>query len=91
MKYEFTKPYKFEDKTYEEIELDFDSLKGSDIANAKKQFAANGNYTPVLATDPEFCALLVAKMINQPIEFMTEMPARDYCAITQKTQGFLLV
>ena len=37
MKYKFSKPYKFEDKEYSEIELDLDGLKGSDIESAMLQ------------------------------------------------------
>lgn len=37
MEYEFSKPYKFEDKEYSKIELNLDVLRGSDIESAMIQ------------------------------------------------------
>ena len=88
--YVFKKPYEFEGKEYKSIEFDLDSLKGSDIALAKKQFSSAGNYAAVPAADSEFCSLILAKVTKQPLEFFTEMPAKDYCAITQMVSNFLL-
>lgn len=90
MKHVFTKAYEFDGKTYNEIEFDLESLKGSDISAVKKEFAAMGNYSPVPTTDSDFCAMLLARMTKQPLEFFTELPARDYCNLTQKVSNFLL-
>lgn len=89
-KYTFNKPYEFEGKTYNFVEFDLTTLKGSDISQAKKLFVAGGNYSPLPATDPDFCALILARITKQPVEFFTEMPARDYCALTQRVSNFLL-
>lgn len=88
-KYTFDKPYEFEGKTYNEIEFDLESLKGSDIAAVKKRFSASGNYAPIPALDSEFCALILAHLVKQPIEFFSSMPARDYCNLTQQVTNFL--
>jgi hypothetical protein len=90
MEYVFSKPYEFEGKEYKTIEFDLDSLKGSDIAAAKKQFSNAGNYSAVPAADSEFCALILSRVTKQPLEFFTEMPAKDYCSITQTVSNFLL-
>ena len=39
-KVEFIKPFEFEGVDYESVELDLDSLKGSDLSAAKKAMAA---------------------------------------------------
>lgn len=90
MKHVFAKPYEFEGKTYEEITFDLDALKGADISAAKKEFTATGNYSPLPSTDSDFCALLLARMTKQPVEFFTELPAREYCGLTQKVSNFLI-
>ena len=90
MKHVFSKPYEFEGKTFKEIEFDLDSLKGSDISAAKKEFAATGNFSPVPSTDSDFCAILLARMTKQPVEFFTGLPARDYCSLTQQVSNFLI-
>ena len=90
MKYTFKKPYEFEEVTYTEIEYDLESLTGADISAAKRQYATAGNFSPMPTTDLDFCAFILAKATKQPIEFFNEMPARDYCAITQTVVNFLM-
>lgn len=90
MKFVFEKPYEFEGKEYKEIELDLDSLKGSDIAAVKQQFTTAGNFAAIPSADSEFCALLGARVANLPIEFFQQMPAKTYCKITQEISNFLL-
>lgn len=89
-KFTFSKPYEFEGETYEDIEFDLDSLKGSDISAVKRTFSNAGGYSPVPATDSDFCALILARVTKKPVEFFTEMPAKDYCALTQRVSNFLL-
>lgn len=90
MKHVFAKPYEFEGKTYDAVEFDLDSLKGSDISAAKREFTATGNFSPLPTTDYDFCAILLARMTKHPVEFFTELPAREYCALTQKVSNFLI-
>lgn len=90
MKHVFAHPYVFEGTEYKELEIDLDSLKGTDIAAAKKQFTSAGNFAAVPAADSEFCAMIAARVAKQPIEFFTSMPAKEYCKITQSISNFLL-
>lgn len=90
MEYVFSKPYEFEGKTYDKIEFDLENLKGSDFAAAKKQFAKNGNFSVAPQADSEFCALILERVAKQPIDFFENLPAKDYCAITQQVANFLL-
>ena len=90
MKYQFKKPYEFEEVTYTEIEFDLDALTGCDISDAKRQWAAAGNFSPLPTTDSDFCAFVLARVTKKPLEFFTEMPARDYCSITQQVSNFLM-
>ena len=88
--YVFVKPYVFEGKTYEKIEFDLEGLKGSDISAVKKQWSASGNNSPLPVADSDFCAMIVARLIKQPFEFMMEMPGKDYNRITMQVMNFLL-
>jgi len=90
MEHKFNKPYNFEGKDYESISFDLDALTGRDIAAAKKEFAATGNFSAVPAADSEFCALVLARACKQPKEFFDGLPAKDYCALTQQVTNFLL-
>lgn len=89
-KYTFSTPFEFEGKKYEFIEYDLGSLKGSDIASVKRQFSKDGNFSVIPAMDSEFCALILAKVAKLPLEFFNELPANDYCKITQEVGNFLM-
>ncbi len=91
MKHIFSKPVKFEDEPeIKEIEIDLDGLNGYDIEEVKKKFAAEGNYSPVLATDTTFCIMIAQRRSKKPIEFFKQLPGKDYLAIAQGVQNFLL-
>lgn len=91
MKHIFSKPIKFEDKPeIKEIEIDLDGINGYDISEVKKQFSAAGNFSPILATDTDFCIMMAARKSGKPIEFFKELPGKDYLAIAQGVQNFLL-
>jgi hypothetical protein len=91
MKHIFSKPIKFEDEPeIKEIEIDLDSINGYDISEVKKQFSAAGNFSPILATDTDFCIMMAARKSGKPIEFFKELPGKDYLAIAQGVQNFLL-
>lgn len=90
MKHIFVKPFTFEGKEYTELEFDLEALKGSDIKNAKRLYTKNGGFAAIPATDAEFCALLLQGLTKLPLEFFDEMPANDYCSLTQSVTNFLL-
>lgn len=90
MIHKFLKPFEFEGQTYESIEFDLESLKGSDISAAKKSFNARGGYSPIPATDSDFCALLLERLTKKPLDFFEALPANEYCSLTQKVSNFLL-
>ena len=90
MKHVFSKPYEFEGKQYKEIDIDLDTLKGSDVSAVKTQFSAAGKFAPVPTTDIDFCVMLAARVAKQPIEFFNDLPAKDYCAVAQGVSNFLL-
>lgn len=62
------RPVKFEDKNYEMIPLDLDSLSGRDIKEAKKEFelANPQKVSFVLSADSDFAAYLAARASKLP-------------------------
>ncbi len=87
MKYKFSKPYKFEDKEYSEIELDLDGLKGSDIESAMIQvedLTKTGQRIPTAAS----WKFLAAKATKLPVEFFTNLPARDWLKLSGMVSPF---
>ena len=90
MKYILSKEYEFEGQKYTEIELNLDVLTGKDVSAVKREWARAGNISPLVAVDTDFCVYLAAKAAKPPIEFMENLPAKDYCAIGQEVSNFLL-
>lgn len=87
----FSKPVKFEDNPeIKDIKIDLEGLNGYDISEVKKQFSAAGLYSPILATDTDFCIMIAARRSGKPIEFFKELPAKDYLAIAQEVGNFLM-
>lgn len=87
----FKKPFEFEGEKFTEITLDLDGLKGRDITETQRQYTAEGNFSAVPATDPEFCKRIAALAAGQTLEFFEELPAPDFVKVTTSVQNFLLV
>lgn len=90
MKHVLAEPFEFEGKKYEEIEMALESLKGSDMSSVKKQFAAQGEFSPMPAADSDYCMMIAARAAKLPIEFFYELPAPEYYAIAQAVGSFLI-
>ncbi len=86
----FKKPFEFEGKTFEKIEMDLDNLRGSDILEAHRQFTAAGHFSAMAATDPNFCLRLAATASSQPLEFFEQLPAPEFVKANQTVSNFLL-
>lgn len=86
------RPVEFEDKTYEVIALDLESLSGRDIREAKKAFELQNpaKVSMVLSADTEFAVFLAARASKLPVELFDYVSAPDYIAITQTVINFLL-
>lgn len=87
----FAKEYTFEDKTYTEIDIPLDDLKGLDIEKVQKQWRAAGNMAPLPVLDMSFCIRCAAAAAHLPLEFFERLPGREYLRLTQKISDFFLV
>jgi len=84
------KPIEYAGKKYEFLALDFESLTGKDIREAKRAFDRFDRVVPVLALDSEFGAFFAARAAKVPYELMDYLSAPDYLAIAQSGVNFLL-
>lgn len=91
MKHTFKEPVNFEGVEYTELDLELESLKGSDISEAKREWAAAGNFSPVPASDLDFCAIVAARASKQPLEMIMDLPAKEYTKLCQSVSNFLMV
>lgn len=87
---ELKKPYVFEGSEFNVIDLTaIENLSGLDFIDVKRQYQKNGGFATVISTDSEYCHLLAARAIKQPVEFFTSMPANLYNKVTMRVMGFL--
>lgn len=90
MKHQLSKEYEFDGQKYSEIDLDLEALTGKDVSAAKREWVRQGNFSTMVSVDVDFCAFMAAKAAKKPFEFMSGLPAKDYCAIAQEVSNFLL-
>jgi hypothetical protein len=96
MKVVFSKPYKFEGKTYDSVELSCSGLTGGEakkLIKDFKKFLPNGDQRKlmglsVLILDDDFLDFVAAKFIDQPLEFLEGLPLTDWRAIATEVTGF---
>lgn len=86
----FNNPVKFDDQEIESLELDLDSLTGRDMSQIKSQWSMAGKFSPVPATDLDFCIMVAARASKQPIEFFEQLKSREWLKVAQEVSNFLM-
>lgn len=89
--HKFSKPFTFENKTYEELTFDFDALTGRDYAAIENELRVTGHAVLVAAFDGDFLIRMCAKACTAKIgvDTLMAMPFRDYNKIRNAARGFL--
>lgn len=92
-KFTLKKPIEFEEETYNELELDFDSLTGDDILAAEGQYLAeNGSANGFMKeTSKAYQVYVAARAAKVRPELIRALKAGDFTRLTVRTQSFLLI
>lgn len=90
MKYEFSKPYVFEGKTYEFLDVDTDKLNGYVMSSAKRKYTRAGLISAVVEMDSDYCVYVLAELCSLPLEFFYQLPGQDYSRLTRMIGNFLM-
>jgi hypothetical protein len=92
MRINFKAPYHFEEKEYDGIDLDLESLRGSDLERAQEIITASrkrtGSAIPELSK--VYCAQVAALAAKVSAEMISGLPVREYVKVTMEVQNFLL-
>lgn len=89
-KIRLSKPYQFEGKTYQEIDLSgLEKMKVSDMIEAEKMLSRQGSYYAVQEASMEYCCFLAAKATELPIEFFENLTAADGKEVKNVVRSFL--
>jgi len=84
-----SKPYSYDGKDYEEINLDFDILTGNDLIKAEAEARIIGGPMPVPELSKQYQAVIAAKAARVHVDMITGLPAKDFSKITVMVQDFL--
>lgn len=86
----FSKPYTFEGKEYENIDLSgIEDLTGNDLLAADKAFAETGTFAPAPELTLPYAFAIAATSTKLPIEFFNGLPAKDALKVKNNVVRFL--
>lgn len=88
-----SKPFTYEEKTYNEIRMDFEGMTGRDIENIDAQFYGIGEFLTVQINpnqNHKYQRYFAAAAAGVPSDMIRALPARDYNKIVKAAQDFLL-
>lgn len=100
MKLTFDKPYEFEGKTYNELDIPLEDLNGAQLRKYQKSYIASKtkaqdrlqarNLLVTVSGDPDFTLFIAASASKQPVEFFEMLPAKEYISLIAQISSFLL-
>lgn len=87
----FKKPFTFEQKEYEEIDLTgLDDLTAQDMVSVDRILKRHSSGIDVMPeVSMEYALNLAAKAAKQPIEFFQALPPREAMKVKNRIMGFL--
>lgn len=90
----FRKPYTFEGKTYEGLDMSgLEDLSGQDLRNIESMAARFGsleeNVNPMRETSISYALAAAMQVTGQPMEFFNRLPFRDMLLIKYTFEGFM--
>ena len=89
----FKKPFTYEDKTYEQLTLDFGSLTGRDFMAIDREVREREGRVPIVPVyDTSFLMRMVCRASKEKIDYDTIVaaPFAEFNAIRDKARSFLL-
>lgn len=85
----FSKPYRFEDKTYNEVDLSgLDSLTAEDMIAADKHLSRGGNFSIMPEMSLEYACFIASKATDIPVEFFRRLPPKDAINVKNRVINF---
>lgn len=90
MIHKLKKAFEYEDKTYEEIEFDFDKLTGEDFIAILHEMNANGIFVRSEYNDGRFLKIVASKASGVAADVIAAMPYKDNQAIKDMVQEYLI-
>lgn len=85
----FNKPYRFEDNTYEKVDLSgLDNLTAADMIAANRVLDRTGSFTFLPEMSLEYACIIAAKAANLPVEFFKGLHPREAVKVKNRVTAF---
>lgn len=85
----FAKPYTFEGKTYEKVDLSgLDNLTASDMIAANRVLDRTGSFTFLPEMSLEYACIIAAKAAKLPVEFFKGLHPKDAVKVKNRVTAF---
>lgn len=84
------KPYTYEDKTYEKMVFDFESLTGVDLISIETEMSAMGEFAIAPEISLAFLYRLAAKAARIGSDVILHLPFREFGKVKNSAQNFLI-
>lgn len=85
----FKKPYTFEGKEYNEIDLSgIEDMTGDQLITAHRLFAKSKGVSLTPELDPGYAAIVGSMVTGKPIEFFKYLPAKELAKVKRVVSGF---
>ncbi|WP_083633588.1 phage tail assembly protein [Alkalihalophilus pseudofirmus] len=89
--YKLYKEVEFEGKKYSSLDLDFDSLTGSDLEEATIEVSQMGDANTMMFTESSklYQAAICARAAKVPVQLIRKLHPKDYTGVTIQAYAFL--
>lgn len=85
----FAKPYEFEGKTYEKIDLSgLENLTAEDMIESEKFLSKMGIYSPIPEMSTQYVCKIASRVTGKPIEFFKGLPPKEVIKLKNRVTNF---
>ena len=86
----FGKPYQFEGKTYQEVDLSgMVDLTAEDMIAADRYLSRNGNVSVMPEMSVEYACFIAARAASLPVEFFRRLSPKDAMKVKNRVTNFI--
>ena len=87
----FNKPFTYEGVTYEELEMDFESLTGADLVSIEREMNMENEFALTPEISPNFCGRIAAKAAGVNHVIIFALPLKEFTKVKNAARDFLAV
>ncbi len=88
----FNKPYSFEGKEYNDLDLSkLEEITSQDLIDANRMYLTQTSMPAISEADIYFTFLIASSITGKPLNFLEKLPAREGMKIKKMVSDFLFL